>query len=65
MMEQAPVHPKPDPSKPPLTDENTRLTNEQLGDLENLEQQAEYRREYLTQLHRRACPGCGETDSNY
>jgi hypothetical protein len=32
---------------------------EQLSDAAT---QEEYRREYLAQLRRRACPGCGESD---
>ena len=63
MMEQAPLSPKHE--KPSITDGNADLTNEQLAELHDQEKQAEYRREYLAQLQRRACPGCGETDSFY
>ena len=35
-------------------------TPEQLADLSNEVQQAEYRRAYLEQLRRMSCPGCGE-----
>jgi hypothetical protein len=65
MMEQAPLSPKHDSSESPTTDGNASLTNEQLAEISDQEKQAEYRREYLAQLQRRACPGCGETDSFY
>lgn len=39
------------------TPPSTPLNSESLS---NADQQAEYRREYLAQLRRRACPGCGE-----
>lgn len=65
MMEQVPLTPKDDSSTPPIADGSASQTNEQMADLADLEKQAEYRREYLTQLRRRACPGCGETDSIY
>ena len=65
MMEQKPLSPKDAPSEPSTSDETVSLTNEQLAELNDQEKQAEYRREYLAQLRRRACPGCGETDSVY
>jgi hypothetical protein len=40
----------------------TRLTAQELVDLQDSDLQAHYRREYLAQLRRRACPGCGEAD---
>lgn len=38
------------------------LTAEQLAALDDAAKQDEYRREYLAQLKRRACPGCGESN---
>jgi hypothetical protein len=35
-------------------------TDKELEQLTNADKQVEYRREYLAQLRRRACPGCGE-----
>jgi len=64
-MEQVPLPPRPDSSQSPLTDDHACQSTEQLADLENPEKQAAYRREYLKQLQRRACPGCGEADSIY
>lgn len=65
MMEQAPLSPKHGSSEPRPMDGTVDLTNEQLAELNDQKKQAEYRREYLAQLRRRACPGCGETDSVY
>lgn len=65
MMEQVPFPAKHDSSTPPTANGNASLTNEQLAELSDQDKQAEYRREYLAQLQRRACPGCGETDSMY
>jgi hypothetical protein len=38
------------------------LESAESAQLVDPEKQAEYRREYLAQLKRRACPGCGEHD---
>ena len=38
----------------------TGEATEELADLSNEAQQAEYRRAYLEQLGRMSCPGCGE-----
>lgn len=38
------------------------LTGEQLTALHDAEKQDEYRREYLVQLKRQTCPGCGESN---
>jgi hypothetical protein len=65
MMEQAPLSPKHDSSKAPVADATAGLTSEQLAEVNDQQKQAEYRREYLAQLQRRACPGCGETDTVY
>lgn len=36
------------------------LTTEELAQLSDPVKQEQFRREYLTQLRHRACPGCGE-----
>lgn len=41
--------------------EKQKRTSEEAAALADPEKQAEYRREYLAQLRRRACPGCGES----
>ena len=38
------------------------LTPDELAQLADAAKQEDFRREYLAQLRRRACPGCGETD---
>lgn len=38
------------------------LKSSELAELADPEKQAKYRREYLAQLKRQACPGCGEND---
>ncbi|MEX2171071.1 MAG: hypothetical protein WD851_17260 [Pirellulales bacterium] len=43
-------------------EDNESLESAELAQLTDPEKQAEYRREYLAQLKRRACPGCGESD---
>lgn len=45
--------------------EKESLESAELAQLADPEKQAEYRREYLAQLKRRACPGCGEHDGFY
>lgn len=47
--------PNDEPSPPP-----TQLTERQETDLANATVQEQYREEYLQQLRRRSCPGCGE-----
>ncbi len=41
------------------------LTPEEAAQLIDPQKQELYRREYLAQLRRRACPGCGETEQNF
>jgi len=38
------------------------LESAESAQLADPDKQGEYRREYLAQLKRRACPGCGEQD---
>lgn len=40
----------------------TSIELDEAAQLTDPEKQAEYRREYLAQLRRRACPGCGESE---
>ena len=52
----------PQPKASP-TDTDTPLDPKDLADLANQQTQDEYRRAYLQQLRRRACPGCGDDGS--
>ena len=52
-----------EPRQPERTCESVsseNLPSESLAQLTDAETQARYREEYLAQLRRRACPGCGE-----
>ena len=49
-----------DPSNPKPECTQANETPEQLADLSNEAQQADYRQAYLEQLRRMSCPGCGE-----
>ncbi len=51
--------------RPPCERDKETLDLAELAQLADPEKQAEYRREYLAQLKRRACPGCGEHDGFY
>ncbi len=49
--------------KPPPTDADAPLDSKDLAHLADPQTQEEYRRAYLEQLRRRACPGCGDDGS--
>jgi hypothetical protein len=49
-------------SEPPLCNAEPRSDDTQLADAELQER---YRKEYLAQLRRLSCPGCGEDFSNF
>ena len=41
------------------------LTTDELAQLSDPVKQEQFRLEYLAQLRRRACPGCGETGEDF
>jgi hypothetical protein len=62
------MNPEINPDKEPFTcpsaqtPEAQSLSPAEQEQLSDAATQEEYRREYLAQLRRRACPGCGESD---
>lgn len=54
----------PTPAPEPVAPDET-LTVQQQSDLTDAVTQERYRAEYLQQLRRQSCPGCGEGEANY
>lgn len=52
----------PEPSEP-VTRPTPPLTDQQQADLADAVTQERYRVEYLQQLRRQSCPGCGESNT--
>lgn len=54
----------PTPNDEP-SQSSSPITERQEADLADASVQEQYREEYLRQLRRRSCPGCGEGDAIY
>ena len=61
------MSPETESTQPPPQSTNpaTELTERQEVDLADAATQERYRAEYLQQLRRMSCPGCGEGEANY
>lgn len=62
MMQDATKYERSDAITPRTSNHCDQLSEAQLAELSDAGKQAEYLQEYLAQLRRQACPGCGESD---